>query len=301
MKNRILALALSLVLLLSAVPFVAAAADGVVADCFKLSLDNRSYVVLTLAARYLAPTDDCTITLRYLESSEEPQNTVEVVADAAVLDVRQIAFEENGAAGTRLQCYVPVDRPNLIRAVEIEAGSFVCADLTVNPQTTLGEPPLLQTSDVVKRFSRVMQADAWLSDPIGVGEGDRIYLSRSLPVPVCVLLDGQQVASLAANAAAGTGFTVKGRGSHTLELRVMDRVLSQQTFTVVSQSQVYRNQLHLAWEDVAGMMLLPLAAPIATIIAPPAGIAAVLAPLLAGDSFGEFFRALFRVFNLMKK
>lgn len=308
MKKRVLSLCLALALLLSCVPFAFAQTAGPIVDYGCIALPRRPgdldrMIYFTLAQGYTALTETFRIVIRY-EDYDIPvteDQMREYTADASQVETVQIPYYENGTHQTRLQCFVPFERLSGVVSVEIPAGSFAYVDGSASPAASFGAPSLLFYTAPFNYYSKVMQETMSLDCGLDVGVGDRIMLHCELPVPVSIWLDGEKKADLDAHTPAGTSFTMETEGTHTVELRVMDAEFSSQTFRVAPQMQVYRDQLGAVAGEVGLLFLAPLAAPIAFVIMPPAGIAAALAPLFAGGGIIEVFAAVFRVFNLLKR
>ena len=308
LKKRILSVCLILAMLLICVPFAFAQTAGPIADYGCIALPRRPgdldrMVFFTLAQGYTALTETFRVVIRY-EDYDVPvteDQMREYTADASQVETVQIPYYENGTHQTRLQCFVPFERLSGIVSVEIPAGSFAYVDGSASPAASFNRPQLLFHSTPFNCRSKVMQDTISLNGGLDVGVGDQIVLSCELPVPVSVWLDGEKKADLDAHTPAGTSFTMDTEGTHTVQLRVMGAEFSSQTFRVVPQMQVYKDQLGAVTEDVGLLFLAPLAAPVAFVIMPPAGIAAALAPLFAGGGIIEVFAAVFRVFNLLKR
>ena len=306
MKNRLLSLMLALALCVTAVPFALAGGTGPVIDYGNAAVGPdlnhlTRFLYLTWAEGYTGPTAQCEMTLVY-EDYDEPDGNERLkryrLPDSA-LQTDLVPYYENGKAETRLQCYLLFDSPGNVQSVEVAAGSFAHRDGFESPAVTLGNPNLHSPDAPFTRFSKVMQAQEPLNSSIGVGVGDEIVLNDVLPLPVTIKLDGETAAQLPANYPAGTSFTA-AEGTHTLELYALGQRWTTQSYTGVPQTQVYKNQL----KDIAGeaglLLLGPLAAPLAMIIAPPAGIAAALSPVFAIQAIPAVLKAVFRVFNLLK-
>lgn len=314
MKNRVLSILLVCVLLLgAAVPaFAQNSAPETVVGFGRFYLyapvqapmdakDDR-VVYFILDEAYTEPAESCHLLVDYVTGYNEDGSPMVQTQSLTLADlhVRAVPYEENGKQSTRLLCWFPESRDCAPDRVEIAAGSFLRADGGICPAVTLDDFPFVYLDNPFSRESKVLEETDTLTSYTPVGAQDALVLNAVIPVPVSICYDGQTLGERAAMQPGELRFLAGDAGTHTVEVRFEDYPLYQLTFDVKTQKQVYSSTMRNLWDEIKYYPLLPLAAPLAMVIAPPAGIAAALSPLLAGELISSFLRYAFRIFNLLK-
>lgn len=314
MKKRLLSLLLILGLLLTTLPLaVAQKSDAQTIVSFgRLCLETpvvepldaaqERVVWFILAEDYTDAAESCHLLVDYITGRNDDDSPMVQTQSLTRCDLhlRKITCRENGRQSTRLMCWFPENRCCAPDRVEIAAGSFVRADGGVCPALSFDDFPFLFFDRPFSRRSRVLEETDRLSASTAVGEHDPILFDTQLPVPVSFWYDGVKVADRDAMETGESRLDAGAAGTHTLEIRFEDYPLLRQTVAVTAQKQVYSRTMRELWDEAKYLPLLPLVSPLAFIIAPPAGIAAALSPLVAGEAFGTMLRYFFRIFNLLK-
>ncbi len=310
--KKLLSVLLALLMLLSIAPFAFAEEEEAfpqeLSAAFYLDYNGETFstrhFVLILNEIFVTATPALRVTVTHKGYEDDDEETTDTLDGSAVMVVPG-TFLKGEKEITRLQLIVPktFDESEYTTALTVAAGSFADAAGNTNDTITLHSIYRGGIGDQITYFSKVMQEDLALDCGLGVGAGDKITMTCSAEFPFEVRLDGQTLAHVRGNEETTLTFSTQDEGEHRIQTFYEGMPISVYEFTVYSQKEIYNRQRASAFymlEDYGFLVLLPLAAPLLTMILPPLGVAAMAGPVVSLMSVMEAVASVFRVFNLLR-
>ena len=271
--KKIVSVLLALVFLFCAAPF-AFAADNATKDAVR-------------AYGYFTPKNTDGSLLYVVMDSAYSKTTKELSATVTV---------QNGI--DRRQTTLPADK------LLAERVSFAAGEGTeLCPKVTLGMPEERPFTEKLTFTSRLLRETRPLpqKEDLQVGAGDTLHLKGSCALPFAFQYGGTRVAAAAGGGTAEKDIKATTVGSKTISLCVFSYVLTEHSFEVRKQTDLYRDAVLGFYEYIGTLLLSPVIAPISSFLTGPLNIAAMLSPAqLFKINPAEVFKLFFSVFNLIR-
>ena len=303
--KKIVSVLLALVFLFCAAPF-AFAADNATKDAvraygyFTPKNTDGSLLYVVMDSAYSKTTKELSATVTVQNGIDRRQTTL----PADKLLAERISF----AAGERTElCYlllVPLGSIDIdsVRGLDLPAKSFSGKGVK-SPALHLGMPEELAVTEDLTYSSRLLRETRPLpqKEDLQVGAGDTLHLKGSCALPFAFQYGGTRVAAAAGGGTAEKDIKATTVGSKTISLCVFSYVLTEHSFEVRKQTDLYRDAVLGFYEYIGTLLLSPVIAPISSFLTGPLNIAAMLSPAqLFKINPAEVFKLFFSVFNLIR-
>ena len=228
----------------------------------------------------------------------------QVAFSAEQLLAERVAFAGGEKAVKRFLLLVPLGGIDIetVRGLILPAKSFAGKKIK-SPELRLGMPEELSFTEDYTFTSRLFRETKPLPQQgdLQVGAGDTLHLKASCDLPFSLWLGSTCAASCNGGFSLQKDVSAGKAGSRVLSLRVFSYVLTEHSFEVRKQTDLYRDAVLSVYTYAGTLLLSPVIAPVAALFGSPLNIASVLSPaMLLKTDPADVFRIFFSIFNLIR-
>lgn len=302
--KKLLSVLLVLLLLFSALPFAFAEddlPDAVVAyGYFTPKNTDGSLLYLVMNSAYTKTTSALSAAVIVQNGIDRRQQ----VFSAEQLLAERVSFADGETTVKRFLLLVPLGSIDIddVRGLTLPAKSFAGKKIK-SPELRLGMPEELFFTEDLTFTSRLFRETKPLPQEgdLQVGAGDTLHLNATCDLPFAYWLGGSCAASCNGGDTLQKDVAAGSVGSRVLSLRVFSYVLTEHSFQVKKQTDLYRDAVLGVYSYVGALLLSPVVAPISYLFTGPLNIAAMLSPaMLLKTNPADVFKIFFSIFNLIR-